>query len=187
VGTVILLFNFLFSGFFGRFKDKNLFLTYFSFIKFAFELLLRIIYGDSRCSDDLLTSNTFTSANASLSSFPILQSLQSLPSDYLANASQKIISIVMFRYEIDDDIYYSNLITLFTHLIAWRLFTFIILYFKVNQNSVSNYFSNNLLTSLSFLNLHVLLVILVLIILIFAAAFCFIAIYLLSINQPNSN
>lgn len=56
VSTVFMMFNFLFSGFFIRIASMGdvEFLTKFSFTRFAFEAILIVIYGDSRCNDSYI-------------------------------------------------------------------------------------------------------------------------------------
>lgn len=52
LSTSVLLFLFLFSGFFVKRIDMDIvtdYITYYSFVRFSFESLLIIIYGDDRC------------------------------------------------------------------------------------------------------------------------------------------
>ncbi|XP_037034877.1 ATP-binding cassette sub-family G member 4-like [Bradysia coprophila] len=76
LSSTVLLFQFLFSGFFVKILQMSVYtkwVTYFSFVRFSFESLLIILYGENRCQspskssimytfdlhDDNLISNTF--------------------------------------------------------------------------------------------------------------------------------
>ncbi len=76
LSSTVLLFQFLFSGFFVKILQMGEYtswITYFSFVRFSFESLLIILYGENRCKsqsessimyafnlkDDNLISNTF--------------------------------------------------------------------------------------------------------------------------------
>lgn len=63
LSSTVLLFQFLFSGFFVRINDMNAltqWITYLSFVRFSFESLLTILYGNERCSSPLKSGIMFT-------------------------------------------------------------------------------------------------------------------------------
>lgn len=63
LSSTVLLFQFLFSGFFVRILDMGTvteYITYLSFVRFSFENLLTILYGDNRCASPLKSGIMFT-------------------------------------------------------------------------------------------------------------------------------
>lgn len=59
VSSSVLLFLFLFSGFFVMTSQMNAFsqfITYFSFIRFSFESIIVILYGHDRCTESAILS-----------------------------------------------------------------------------------------------------------------------------------
>ncbi|XP_053204226.1 ATP-binding cassette sub-family G member 1-like [Panonychus citri] len=122
VATVIMLFNFLFSGFFVRSNSmgRAQFITYLSFIRFAFEAILLTIYGQKRCHSD----ENGVRLSDSGSSFA--------SNDQSDSEYNNVISVVMFKFELNDKDYSTHFTALTFHLILWRLVTFFILYCKVN-------------------------------------------------------
>lgn len=63
MSSTVLLFQFLFSGFFVRIMDMNAmtkWITYLSFVRFSFESLLTILYGEDRCTSLQKSAIMFT-------------------------------------------------------------------------------------------------------------------------------
>ncbi len=63
LSSTVLLFQFLFSGFFVKIMNMNVFtdkITYLSFVRFGFESLLIILYGNDRCKDQSKSAIMFT-------------------------------------------------------------------------------------------------------------------------------
>lgn len=63
LSSTVLLFQFLFSGFFVRIADMHSFtkgITYLSFVRFSFESLLTILYGENRCKYPSKSAIMFT-------------------------------------------------------------------------------------------------------------------------------
>uniref|UniRef100_T1KQF9 ABC transporter domain-containing protein n=1 Tax=Tetranychus urticae TaxID=32264 RepID=T1KQF9_TETUR len=127
VATVIMLFNFLFSGFFVRSNSmgRAQFITYLSFIRFAFEAILLTIYGQNRCHP----SEPGSLSGSRLTNNSAISSETTSDSEY-----NNVISVVMFKFELNDKDYSTHFTALALHLILWRLITFFILYFKVNPD-----------------------------------------------------
>lgn len=132
VATVIMLFNFLFSGFFVRSNSigKAQFITCLSFIRFAFEAILLTIYGQDRCTNSI-SPPLITSSPSS-----ILASGSNNGSAIVdkQNTYNQVISIVMYKFELDDNSYQQHFSALIIHLLVWRIVTFLILYIKVNPD-----------------------------------------------------
>ncbi|XP_074604255.1 ATP-binding cassette sub-family G member 1-like [Brevipalpus obovatus] len=142
VATVIMLFNFLFSGFFVRSNSmgKAQFITYLSFIRFAFEAILLTVYGQDRCSlavNKSTSTTTTTTLSPLLSSSPSSAFLGATSTRSPKNEFNRITSVVMYKFELHDEDYSQHFTALLIHLFLWRLLTFLILYFKVNPDSCS--------------------------------------------------
>lgn len=63
LSSTVLLFQFLFSGFFVRIQEMHAVtkhITHLSFIRFSFESLLIILYGENRCQSPLKSAIMFT-------------------------------------------------------------------------------------------------------------------------------
>lgn len=63
LSSTVLLFQFLFSGFFVKILQMSAYtkwITYFSFVRFSFESLLIILYGGDRCESPFKSSIMFT-------------------------------------------------------------------------------------------------------------------------------
>lgn len=99
LSSTVLLFLFLFSGFFVKTMDMNIYtewITYMSFIRFSFESLLIIIYGEDRC-------------------------------EFLPNTQIPAKSAILFTFDLHDQDLIANLYWLIGHLIFTRFLALILL------------------------------------------------------------
>jgi len=139
VSTVFMMFNFLFSGFFIKISQMGSveFLTKFSFTRFAFEAMLVAIYGD-RCVSPKESSivevvnetTTITSTDWKASSLSSSSSSSSFPSP----PSSTMISKVLYQFDVDESLFQKSIMWMFVHLVGWRIFTYIVLWWKSNPD-----------------------------------------------------
>lgn len=159
VATIVMLFNFLFSGFFVRIKDMGqaAIITNLSFIRYSFESIMLVIYGFERCDryrrmplQDILreknlpldqfnsTLNGMLGASSSVASASALTSISGNSSDastrllHLLPLENQVVEGVLYKFEITDSDFNPDVYALFAHLILWRLLTYVVLFIKAN-------------------------------------------------------
>jgi hypothetical protein len=157
VATIVMLFNFLFSGFFVRIKDMGqaAIITNLSFIRYSFESIMLVIYGFERCDrfrrmplQDILREKNLplTQFNSTLNgmlggaSGSTLGAMSGNGSDASASArllhllplENQVIEGVLYKFEITDNDFNADVYALFAHLVLWRLLTYVVLFIKAN-------------------------------------------------------
>lgn len=132
VSTIFMMFNFLFSGFFIKIDqmDKVEFLTKFSFTRFAFEAIIVAVYGD-RCK--ALVPETVTTPVTPLAL--VSPSTAWHPVTPSPTPNSTTISTIMYQFNVKDDAFNQSILWLLLHLIAWRVCTYVTLWWKANPDS----------------------------------------------------
>lgn len=161
VATIVMLFNFLFSGFFVRIKDMGqaAIITNLSFIRYSFESIMLVIYGFERCDryrrmplQDILREKNLpmdqfnstlagvmggSSAVAQASALGSM-SMNSSNNDasarllHLLPLENQVVEGVLYKFEIGDSDFNADVYALFAHLVLWRLLTYVVLFIKAN-------------------------------------------------------